>query len=800
MKNINILIVDDSPSFVLYLRELFYKNGYKNIFSAYDKDSTLNLLNEKFIHVVILDIELISIQEGFELGRIIHDNYNIPVVYITAKEEEKIKTLLKDEYRFYGLLFKPFLFSELEALIKNAYIATQERYIQEGSLKRLLDYVLFPSAIFFKDELILFNDEFNNFCKNVLKININKKFKLANVLPDLLPVIKDHLYSSQSTAKYEGTIEIQNKKIDVEIIALSSNYYQIIVKISNLEIVSQRGLYPFEKFNFLLNLLDRLFDGIVILNEKREILYTNSTFLRLFDFEENEVLNQNIKIIKNVHIKKRYYVKIWRELEKNFIWEGKIYSSKKNGEERTDWFSINKIYDSSTKITFYIVVITELDRRIQQEERLFYLAHYDELTNLPNRRFFKETIKKEILVSIRNKTKFALIFIDLDKFKSINDEYGHLIGDQVLIYFAGILKNILRKSDFIARYAGDEFCIIINQIQNQSVLITILEKILSLTKKEFVFNDIKIPISISIGVSIFPDDLNDIPIDKTNHEELINRLIHNADSKMYDAKKHGGNRFYFFNQELHHYNLIREQFLDQKELNNIEILFQFIYRKYDHSIVAIQPIFCLNSIEKNKEFCLYTKLFIEANLEREEFIFNKIYSYLEQINDLILNQNIYLYFRFSLQFLINKKDYIQKLTNLNSKIILELSEKEILNLLEFHESFLDELNHFKIQFSILVDSDTSVFSVKQFKKINIFCITPDMSKLFKTINQDMKYDLDLLLNHIRTLRFPIMLHNINNKEDLKFIEDYNINYYKGDLLNYSVEEIKNILQSNTLKK
>ncbi len=801
MKSINILLIEDSPSFTLYLRELFYNNGYKNFFSAYDKESALNILKEKFVHVVILDIELITIKEGFELGRLIQNDYNIPVIYITAKEEEQIKTLFKDEDRFYGLLFKPFLFSELETLIKNAYLATQERYIQEGSLKRLLDYVLFPSAIFYKDELILFNDEFINFVKNVLNMNVDKKLKLAEIFPDLLPILKNHL-NHQITTKYEGILEILDKKIDLEIIILSTNYYQIIIKSSDYEISKAIEVSPLGRFQFLLNLLNRLFDGIIILNEKREIIYTNSTFLRLFDYEEREVLNQNIKIIKNVNIKKRYYVKFWREVEKNVFWEGKVYSSKKNGEERVDWFSINKIYDTEINKTYYIIVITELERRIQQEERLFYLAYYDELTNLPNRRFFKETIKKEILLSLRNNTKFALIFIDLDKFKIINDQLGHLVGDQVLIFFSDILKNSLRKSDFIARYGGDEFCIIISQIYNHNVLIPILEKIIRLTQKEFMYNNITIPISISIGVSIFPDDVKEFPIDKTNYEELINHLIHSADISMYEAKKKGGNRFYFYNSGLHNYSLMREQFLDESELNNLKIFFQFILGRQDHSLKSIQPIFCLDTLdinEKNTEFCEFNRLFIEKNLEREEVMFNKMYSLIKEIHDSIFIQDIYLYFRFSLQFLLNKKHYLEKLLKIKNKMILEFKGKEIFNLIEFNKKFLDELIDLNIQFSINMDIEQDTISLKQLNT-NIFCITPNIRKSLRELNEEERLNLNLFLNHLQTLQLPILLQNVHSEEDLKVLNDYNINYYKGNISIYTFDEVKNILHTGIKKK
>jgi len=170
MKDIQILVLDDSPSFILYITDLFKKHGYKNFYVAYDKDMAEQILKENHIQIVLLDIELNTIKEGFQFGEYIQKHYDLPVIYITGKNEEEIKSLLEQRNKdmiFYGLLYKPFKFSELEILIQNAIQNVYHKKIQEKSLKRLLELIPEPTVVIHKNQIYDYNNLFINFIKKI---------------------------------------------------------------------------------------------------------------------------------------------------------------------------------------------------------------------------------------------------------------------------------------------------------------------------------------------------------------------------------------------------------------------------------------------------------------------------------------------------------------------------------------------------------------------------------------------------------------------------------------------------------
>ncbi len=524
-------------------------------------------------------------------------------------------------------------------------------------------------------------------------------------------------------------------------------------------------------------------EGIFILDSKRNFLFVNSTFLQMFNFREEDVYNHNIKMLKNLRFNTKYYGKIWSEVNKKELWEGSIYSVKKDGEERKDWLYINKILDYNTNNSYYIGIITDLNKRLEYENHLFNLAHFDELKNLPNKRYFKEILRKEIYFAKRNHTKFAIIFIDIDKFKSINDIYGHLLADRVLEYFAKSLKNTLRKSDFIARYAGDEFCIIINNIQNKNSLITILEKILEITKRNFKWNQVEIPISLSLGIAIYPDDLiKNYEIKNWTEEQIENTIIEIADKKMYEAKKSGGNRYRFFSNELNQYAYLRE------ELHHLQysICFYLIYNNENHNI-GIVPYVNVDK-EKNSMNKIISK-YLESNLDEESIFFNEYKTNLENIKDFIKNK--YIYFRFSTKLLTNKK-YIEELIYFPANIILELTEMEFLHLLEYHSNYLNYLQKYNINFSIKKNINQNMNILKYLKTYKIFAITPDISHPISKLSEYEFLSLKVFMENMSILNVSTLIDNIESKKDEEILNNLSATYHINKFISYTVEDLKKI--------
>jgi diguanylate cyclase (GGDEF)-like protein len=243
---------------------------------------------------------------------------------------------------------------------------------------------------------------------------------------------------------------------------------------------------------------------------------------------------------------------MWRKLNANGTWSGEILNRRKDGEIYPEWLNIITIYDSHQQPIYRAGIFSDLSDVTQFKERLQYLAFYDQLTELPNRSLLEERIQTSITLANRDDDKLAVLFIDLDRFKNINDTLGHRVGDDLLKFAAGKLKGALRESDTLARFGGDEFVIVLHGIHSQADAKKVADKILLIFDGEpFTQEEREIFIGCSIGISLFPDN-------GSNSDELIKA----ADTAMYQSKHAGGRQFSVY------MNAMSEHFLERLSMEN----------------------------------------------------------------------------------------------------------------------------------------------------------------------------------------------------------------------------------------
>jgi len=279
---------------------------------------------------------------------------------------------------------------------------------------------------------------------------------------------------------------------------------------------------------------DNALEGIIITDKNGKILRTNNALTELTGYHKIDLMGWNIK---ELHLLRTHT--IWNEVVKNGKWQGETTAIKKSGETFPVWLSIIQVKNKN-ETTNYILMISDITRRKHKEKKLKSLAYYDNLTKLPNRVYLFSKIKHAVERSYEEKNKVALFFIDLDGFKQVNDTYGHKIGDKLLKEVANRLRSSVRKDDFVARLAGDEFVILIEGVNDKEVLKKIAEKIIKNVGKPYLINGKLINIGTSIGISILPDDADD-----------IETFLKHADFAMYHSKLMGKNRYTFYSDIVH---------------------------------------------------------------------------------------------------------------------------------------------------------------------------------------------------------------------------------------------------------
>ena len=280
-------------------------------------------------------------------------------------------------------------------------------------------------------------------------------------------------------------------------------------------------------------------EGVTITDTEGAILDVNKAFCDITGYSREEVLGQNPRILKSNKHDQAFYQAMWQSLHEQGYWRGEIWNQKKDGEIFPELLTISSVVDSFNNVTGYVAVFTDITQTKESEKRLDYLAHHDPLTGLPNRILFNAILEQAIHRSTRERETIAVLFIDLDRFKHINDSYGHAAGDELLTQCAVRLTNVIRGEDRVARLSGDEFVGFLENVGSSDNASLVVRKIMSCFKEPFILNNNEVSVTCSVGISLFPDD-----------SATMSELVSYADTAMYLAKEEGRNTYQFYTSEM----------------------------------------------------------------------------------------------------------------------------------------------------------------------------------------------------------------------------------------------------------
>lgn len=294
-----------------------------------------------------------------------------------------------------------------------------------------------------------------------------------------------------------------------------------------------------ERLRQAAKVFDSTQEGIIITDAGYKILAVNRAFTHITGFSEQRIIGQHLQSLQPERESDGLDQELWRTLERTGQWQGEIWKRRKNGELFTALESINAVRDSEGRLTNYVVVFADISTIKESQERLNFLAYHDPLTNLPNRLLFSAQLEHALLRARRHQHKFALLFLDLDRFKTVNDTLGHKYGDILLQEIAQALINSVREEDMVARLGGDEFIILLDEVSHVEDAALLAEKIIAKVAKPITVGGRDMVITSSIGISVYPDDADN-----------IDDLIRAADAAMYHAKAHGKQTYRFYTPEL----------------------------------------------------------------------------------------------------------------------------------------------------------------------------------------------------------------------------------------------------------
>ena len=280
-------------------------------------------------------------------------------------------------------------------------------------------------------------------------------------------------------------------------------------------------------------------EAIMVCDGDNVIETVNTSFTDITGYQADEVVGESPSLLKSGRHNDQFYADMMTSLQRKGRWEGEIWNRRKNGEIYPQWLSIKTIHDEHGKIIRYISLFSDITSRKKNEERILYQANYDALTGLPNRSLFMDRLQRAVIRAERAGTQIALLFIDLDRFKNVNDTLGHAAGDLLLQEASRRLTSLVRRTDTVARLGGDEFTIIIQDLTDFVLIENLVEKLLDKLSAPYELDQNVAFVSASIGITVYPND-------GKNVEELLK----NADAAMYQAKDGGRNLSQFFTVEM----------------------------------------------------------------------------------------------------------------------------------------------------------------------------------------------------------------------------------------------------------
>jgi len=526
--------------------------------------------------------------------------------------------------------------------------------------------------------------------------------------------------------------------------------------------------------------LESTANAIVITDRQGSIQWVNPAFTVLTGYTAEEALGQEQSFLKSGAHDAHFYQTLWNTILSGAVWRGEITNRRKDGTPYVEEMTITPVRSDKGEITQFIAIKVDITDRKTAEEQVKFLAYYDALTGLPNRTLFRDRLSKALASARRRKEKVALLFLDLDRFKTINDSLGHSVGDLLLKEVAERLKKWAREQDTVARLGGDEFVVVLTALMDIGDAAVAADRILKAMTPDCIVQGHLLSISCSLGISVFPD----------NGREP-ETLLKNADAAMYCAKEQGRNNFQFFTQEMN-VQAVERMTLENSlrvalERNELFLVYQpqmdiatgqitgaEALLRWQHPVLGLVPPDKFIPIAENsgliipigewvlKTACVQARQWQDEGLPAIPVAVN--------VSAIQLRHN---------RFLQVVEKVLDEAGLRSQYLELELTEGLLFSNADLTLSLLQELSEMGLKLSI-DDFGTGYSSLSYLRHFPVCKLKIDRSFVqAMTVNSDDAAITSTIINMGKSLNLTVIAEGVENEEQMSFLRDHGCDEIQG---------------------
>lgn len=547
-----ILVVEDNPDMHAFIVSAL-KGNYR-IASAFDGQAGLEMALDLLPTLILSDVMMprMSGDRLVEAIRRYPQLDDTPIVMLTAKADDALRSkLLRHGVQDY--VHKPFSTSELlarvagllserrrvglrmqnleerfratfeQAAVGIAHVAPDGQWLRVN--QKLCDIVAYP-----REELLELNFQCITHPEDLAKDEALVRCVLAGEINNY-DLEKRYIRKDGKEVWIHLTVTL------VRDAAQAPDYFISVVEDIAARKATEAALIEREgRLRQAASVFESAQEGVMITNAEGVLLAVNRAFVDITGYGEAEVLGRNPSLLRSGRHGPEFFQAMWTSLTHSGQWQGELWNRRKNGELYPCWMTVSRVLDEHHQTANYVALLTDISQVRRSEEQLAHLAHYDPLTELPNRLLLQSRLEHALDHARRSGNRVALLFINLDHFQMVNDSLGHRAGDRLLLEASQRLRARVRSEDTLGRLGGDEFLLILESVISPDTAAEAAQFILSALETPFRFGDeTEVYIAASIGISLFPDN-----------GQVANDLLRDADTALHQAKAQGRNRFCFY--------------------------------------------------------------------------------------------------------------------------------------------------------------------------------------------------------------------------------------------------------------